>query len=132
MADAVGTLLVEATREGRKPLLRQDLAHRGDTERGALLFERLADLVDRVVALAQPDDLFVAYTDGITDWENAAGEMWGSERLENTLQTLCDLTPRQVVQRIIEEVSAFATGGSQRDDAALVVVHVDRDGVRRT
>ncbi len=58
-ADAVGTLLVEATREGREALLRQDFAHRGDAECGALLLERLADLVDRVVALAQPDDLLV-------------------------------------------------------------------------
>jgi serine phosphatase RsbU (regulator of sigma subunit)/DNA-binding GntR family transcriptional regulator len=79
----------------------------------------------------QQDDLFVAYTDGITDWENAGGEFWGGDRLENTLRTLCDLTPRQVVQRIIEEVSAFAKGGSQRDDATLMVARVDRDRMHR-
>lgn len=79
----------------------------------------------------KPDDLLVAYTDGITDWESAAGELWGSDRLENALRTLCDFTPRQVVQRIITEVSAFAKGGSQRDDATLMVFRVDRDRMRR-
>ena len=79
----------------------------------------------------KPDDLFVAYTDGITDWENAAGEMWGSDRLEKALRTVCDFTPRQVVQRIIKEVSTFAKGGSQRDDATLMVARIDRDRIRR-
>jgi serine phosphatase RsbU (regulator of sigma subunit) len=67
----------------------------------------------------------VAYTDGITDWESAAGELVGSDRLENALRTLCDFTPRQVIQRIITEVPAFAKGGSQRDDATLMVFRVD-------
>lgn len=73
----------------------------------------------------------MAYTDGITDWESAAGELVGSARLENALRTLCDFTPRQVVQRIITEVPAFAKGGSQRDDATLMVFRVDRDRMRR-
>ncbi len=37
----------------------QDLAHRGDAERGLLLAERLADLVDRIVTLAQRHDVLV-------------------------------------------------------------------------
>ena len=55
--DPNGTLLIEPTRQGRKALRGEKLAHSGGAQRHSLLLERLADLVDRVVALAQRDDL---------------------------------------------------------------------------
>ncbi len=55
--DADGTLLVEPARQWRKALCGEHLAHRGGAQRGSLLLERLADLVDRIVALAQGYDL---------------------------------------------------------------------------
>jgi len=55
--DADRTLLVEPARQGRETFGGEHLAHRGGAQRGALLLERLADLVDRIVALAQGYDL---------------------------------------------------------------------------
>jgi hypothetical protein len=55
--DADGTLLVEPARQWRKAFCGEHLAHRGGAQRGTLLLERLADLVDRIVALAQGYDL---------------------------------------------------------------------------
>ncbi len=57
--DPDGTLLVEPTRQGRKALGGEHLAHRGGAQRHALFLECLADLVDRIVALAQGYDLVV-------------------------------------------------------------------------
>src|SRR5260370_40494451 len=54
------TLLVEPARRRRKALRRQHLAHRGSAERRSLLLERTTDVVDRVVALAQGDDLLLS------------------------------------------------------------------------
>jgi hypothetical protein len=48
---------VEPARQWRKALCGEHLAHRGGAQRHALLLERLADLVDRIVALAQGYDL---------------------------------------------------------------------------
>jgi len=53
------SLLVTPARQRRKALLGENLAHGGRTQRRTLLLERLADLVDRVVALAQRHDLLV-------------------------------------------------------------------------
>ena len=55
--DPTGTLLIESTRQGRKAFRGQNLAYGGRAQWHPLLLERLADLVDRVVALAQRDDL---------------------------------------------------------------------------
>jgi len=52
-----GTFLVEPARQRREALLGQNLTHRGDAERHPLVLERLADLVDRIVAFAQRYDL---------------------------------------------------------------------------
>jgi hypothetical protein len=56
-ADPLGTFLVEPTRQGREAFVGQNLAHRGDAQWRSLLLERLTDLVDRIVALAQRHDL---------------------------------------------------------------------------
>src|SRR6266480_2632989 len=57
--DPDGTLLVEPAWQRRKALLGQNLAYRRSAQRRSLLLEPLADLVDRVVALAQRHDLLM-------------------------------------------------------------------------
>jgi serine phosphatase RsbU (regulator of sigma subunit)/DNA-binding GntR family transcriptional regulator len=70
------------------------------------------------------DDLLVAYTDGITEATNASGEMWSLERLEQLLRSCNRMAPREIVERILAEVSEFATNEPQRDDVTLVVMKV--------
>ena len=77
----------------------------------------------------EKDDLFVAYTDGITESENASGESWGKERLETLLRHCRDCAPAQIVERILDEVLAFGKDCSQKDDMTLVVAAV-KDEVR--
>jgi serine phosphatase RsbU (regulator of sigma subunit) len=67
-------------------------------------------------------DLFVAYTDGITEAEDSQGEFWGQRRLENLLRSCRNRTPREIIKFILDEVSAFSKGPSQRDDITLVVI----------
>jgi sigma-B regulation protein RsbU (phosphoserine phosphatase) len=69
-------------------------------------------------------DVFVAYTDGITESENQCGELWGQERLETLLRACRDCTPTQVVDRILDEIFAFGKDCSQKDDMTLVVAAV--------
>ena len=70
------------------------------------------------------DDIFVAYTDGITEAANRSGEFWGEERLEQLLCSCRGLNAEQIITRILDEVSAFANGEPQRDDVTLVVMRV--------
>ena len=70
------------------------------------------------------DDLLVAYTDGITEMEHRDGEMYGLPRLERLLISSAGATAEQIIDGILEDVSAFADGQPQRDDITLVVIRV--------
>jgi serine phosphatase RsbU (regulator of sigma subunit) len=56
--------------------------------------------------------------------EGPSDELWGRERLESLLRSCCERAPAQILRRILDEVTAFADGRSQRDDVTLVVVGV--------
>jgi DNA-binding GntR family transcriptional regulator len=70
------------------------------------------------------DDILVAYTDGITEAANPSGQLWGVERLESLLRSCSRMAPRELVERILAEVSDFANDEPQRDDVTLVVMKV--------
>jgi serine phosphatase RsbU (regulator of sigma subunit) len=70
----------------------------------------------------QVGDIFVAYTDGITEAEGPHGEFWGFERLEALLRSCGTAGADEVIQRILTEVSAFVGTRPQRDDMTLVVM----------
>jgi len=69
-------------------------------------------------------DVLVAYTDGITESDNAAGEMWGQAGLENLLLKCQGKYSEEIVQFILDERFAFSDGLPQRDDMTLVVMRV--------
>jgi sigma-B regulation protein RsbU (phosphoserine phosphatase) len=65
-------------------------------------------------------DILVAYTDGIMELQNPGGEMYGLPRLERLLVSSDGGTAQQIIERILNEVSDFAQGQSQRDDITLI------------
>ena len=69
-------------------------------------------------------DVLVAYTDGITEVENPRNDQWGEQRLERLLRSCSQESPERIISGILDEVSAFADGQPQRDDATLVVMSV--------
>ena len=71
------------------------------------------------------DDVLVAYTDGITESDNASGELWGHQRLGNLLRKFEDKTSAEIVQGILDERFAFADGQPQRDDMTLLVAKLN-------
>jgi len=75
----------------------------------------------------QIEDLFVAYTDGITEVENRDGEQWGQRGLEKLLVSCRNGTPEQIIRCVLGAVSGFADGLPQRDDMTLLVMRV-KDG----
>ena len=69
-------------------------------------------------------DLMVAYTDGVIETRNAAGEQWGVERLVRTLKAAENPTPIRLSSDITEAVDAFSCGAAQHDDMALVILRI--------
>ena len=72
----------------------------------------------------QPGDLIVLFSDGITDAENEAQEMFGSERLSQILEDYPFDTAESAADRMLQKVEAFQDGLEHFDDETLVVLHV--------
>jgi serine phosphatase RsbU (regulator of sigma subunit) len=73
--------------------------------------------------LAAGDVLFF-YTDGCVEAENASGEMFGSERLEDVLAVSAGRDADQVIVAVEADVSRFRAGVELQDDATMMVVKV--------
>jgi len=71
-----------------------------------------------------PGELLAAYTDGITEARNAAGEEWGPERLADTLRLAADDTAGQCLTRIRQRVLRFVDRTPQYDDMTLLTLRV--------
>ena len=76
-----------------------------------------------VVSLT-PGDLVVAYTDGLCETRNAAGEEWGWPRFMEKLETNSGRRSIDIVDAIMRETETFAAGAPQFDDVTLWVGRV--------
>ncbi len=79
--------------------------------------------VEQAFDVAAGDVLFF-YTDGCVEAENASGDMFGSERLEQALATAAGLGADQVMAKVEAEVARFRAGVELQDDATMMVVKV--------
>jgi sigma-B regulation protein RsbU (phosphoserine phosphatase) len=66
-------------------------------------------------------DLLVAYTDGITEPENAYGEEFGVERLSEAALRYQNSEPKEIVARIMEAVTHWSTAVELPDDMTVVI-----------
>jgi len=69
-----------------------------------------------------PGDIFIAFTDGISEAMNAADEEWGEERLVETIRGCGGSNPSEIIARIMQAADAFVAGAKQHDDMTLVVL----------
>jgi len=89
------------------------------------LFERL--LEEKTIALT-PGDLFVFFTDGITEAMNTADDFFGDQRLGQIIEDHGHLPPDELRERILREVSAFVGDAPQHDDMTMILLKVEATG----
>ena len=68
----------------------------------------------------EPGDMFVAYSDGVTEPENEFGE-FGEERLIELIQRHRDLPLARISEIVTGAVTDWIAGGEQPDDVTLVL-----------
>ncbi|MGA8878902.1 MAG: PP2C family protein-serine/threonine phosphatase, partial [Candidatus Korobacteraceae bacterium] len=68
----------------------------------------------------KPGDIFVAYSDGITEPENEFGE-FGEERLIELIQQHRDQSLARITEVVTGAVADWIAGGEQPDDVTLVL-----------
>jgi serine phosphatase RsbU (regulator of sigma subunit) len=71
-----------------------------------------------------PGDVLFFYTDGCVEAENAAGDMYGPERLEHALTESAGKDADQVLVAMERDVTRFRAGVELQDDATMMVVRV--------
>jgi sigma-B regulation protein RsbU (phosphoserine phosphatase) len=69
----------------------------------------------------RPDDLLIAYTDGVTEPENAYGEEFGIERLTETALRYQHSEPKEIVAKIMEAVAHWSTAAELPDDMTVMI-----------
>ena len=94
-----------------------------DLVRGGTVLGLVEDSTYEQGAMAfHADDLFVFYSDGITDRANPEGELFGVERLkEAATRAGTDATARITLYSLLGEVQGWSAGAPAEDDMTLVV-----------
>ena len=69
-------------------------------------------------------DVFLLYSDGLTETRNEAGELFGDDRLRECLEKHVHLGPKEMVEKIRRDVMGFAGPGAIRDDLTCIVVKI--------
>jgi len=72
----------------------------------------------------QPGDLFIGYTDGISEAQNEREEEWEEDRFLAAARAVAGRSARQVVEAIFREADAFTGNAKQYDDMTLLTVKI--------
>ena len=73
-------------------------------------------------------DLFVLYTDGLTEAMNSSGECFGESRLATLIGEHADLHADELRERILRDIEAFTESAVQQDDMTMVLLRIEQVG----
>lgn len=86
------------------------------------LLPRVPYLQDRVQL--QANDLFVGFTDGISEAMNSADEEWGEERMIEVLEHCGGSDAASIAKIVIAAADAFVAGAPQHDDMTVLTMKI--------
>ena len=70
-------------------------------------------------------DIFVFYTDGITEAMNSRRDMYGKERLAEVVYRNKSLDPKELLAAIEKDVRKFEPKSTQHDDMTIITLKID-------
>jgi sigma-B regulation protein RsbU (phosphoserine phosphatase) len=79
-------------------------------------------MFDEETVTLQPGDLIVAFSDGVTEALDPAGEEFTDDRLLMCVNAHRGESPQQLLDSLLEDVREFCADASQSDDVTVVVV----------
>ncbi|MFP2911714.1 SpoIIE family protein phosphatase [Pyxidicoccus sp. 3LFB2] len=89
--------------------------------RGPLLGANVTSQFTSRQAQLRPGDVVVWYTDGLTEARDAAGKLYGTQRLAAAVQANAHLSAEALRDALLADARAFSAGQPQRDDITVVV-----------
>jgi sigma-B regulation protein RsbU (phosphoserine phosphatase) len=87
--------------------------------------DRFDDILEEAEVPLVPGDLFLFFTDGLSEAMNQSSELFGEQRLRDLLEAAPGLDSEPMKDRILAAVRAFADGTAQHDDMTMVVLRVE-------
>jgi sigma-B regulation protein RsbU (phosphoserine phosphatase) len=72
-----------------------------------------------------PGDVLVLLSDGIYEYANPEGELFGDARVAATVAANCFASAKEMSDRLLAQVAEFARGARQEDDITLLLVKRD-------
>jgi len=95
-----------------------------EVELGGLpLGRRTGVAYDEKIVDLQPGDYVIFYTDGLVEAMNQAEEMYGFDRLKESIRNAAaNLSATGMIQHILQDVHAFVGEAEQYDDMTVVVL----------
>ena len=87
--------------------------------------ERFATLLDEHTRPLRPGDVYVLYTDGITEAMDESGELFSDESLARVIASQHQLDAAGIRERVVREVKGFVGDAEPHDDMTMIVLKVD-------
>lgn len=79
---------------------------------------------DEVVFHAEPEDLVLLYSDGVQDQLNPNDQDYGTTRLFKALKSVCNRTPKGIVEGVLADIDRHREGVPLTDDQTLIGIRV--------
>src|SRR5262249_13378572 len=86
---------------------------------------------DELTFQAEPDDVFVFFSDGILDATNRAGELFGRTRLEKVIAECSEHSAESMVKSIFKAAAEYSAGAETFDDETVVAIKVNGSAFKR-
>jgi serine phosphatase RsbU (regulator of sigma subunit) len=86
--------------------------------------ERFERILQEAEVKVESGDVFLFFTDGLSEAMNARAELFGEARLRDIIERSESLSSEEIKERILEEIRVFVGGEAQHDDMTLVLLKV--------
>jgi hypothetical protein len=86
--------------------------------------ERYKTAIEDICIPIEEKDVFVFYTDGVTEAMNTHQEIFGEARLRTVIESYAQLSAQDLQEKIVLAVREFSGQAPQHDDFTMVVVKV--------
>ncbi|MCX4322914.1 MAG: PP2C family protein-serine/threonine phosphatase [Lachnospiraceae bacterium] len=72
----------------------------------------------------KPGDFLFLYTDGVAEATNAEEQLYGTERMVDALNSVGNVTPRELLLAVRADIDRFVGEAEQFDDITMLALQV--------
>ncbi len=77
---------------------------------------------DRKILEPEKEDLFILYTDGVTESRNNNGESYSVERMKEVIKRNSDLSAEEIAASVLKDITGFIGSSEKVDDQTLLII----------